>query len=70
MTVSEVLNRRQWRSDYASTSTTDTTKAHWLDHSRDLLHMVNHFRKEMSGPLIGIGHSMVCLGHAILRHII
>ena len=30
----------------------------WNDHSRDLLHMINHFRKEMSRPLIGIGHSM------------
>jgi len=30
----------------------------WLDHSRDLLHMVNHFRKEMPRPLIGMGHSM------------
>lgn len=30
----------------------------WADHSRDLLHMINHFRKEMSRPLVGIGHSM------------
>lgn len=30
----------------------------WLDHSRDLLHMINHFRKEISRPLVGIGHSM------------
>ena len=30
----------------------------WNDHSRDLLHMINHFRKEMSRPLVGIGHSM------------
>lgn len=30
----------------------------WIDHSRDLLHMVNHFRKEMPRPLIGVGHSM------------
>lgn len=30
----------------------------WFDHSRDLLHMINHFRKEMPRPLIGIGHSM------------
>ncbi|KAK3381368.1 Alpha/beta hydrolase family-domain-containing protein [Podospora didyma] len=29
----------------------------WFDHSRDLLHMVNHFRKEMVRPLIGVGHS-------------
>lgn len=30
----------------------------WNDHSRDLLHMINHFHKEMSRPLVGIGHSM------------
>lgn len=30
----------------------------WCDHSRDLLQMINHFRKEMSRPLVGIGHSM------------
>lgn len=30
----------------------------WLDHSRDLLHLVNVFRKDMPRPIIGIGHSM------------
>ncbi|KAJ4296705.1 hypothetical protein N0V90_006753 [Kalmusia sp. IMI 367209] len=30
----------------------------WLDHSRDLLHMVNTFRAQMPRPLIGVGHSM------------
>lgn len=30
----------------------------WLDHSRDLLHLVNVFRKEMPRPIIGVGHSM------------
>ncbi|KAH8808418.1 prolyl aminopeptidase-like protein [Xylogone sp. PMI_703] len=30
----------------------------WMDHARDLLHMVNHFRKEMPQPLVGVGHSM------------
>ncbi|KFY99659.1 hypothetical protein V500_01317 [Pseudogymnoascus sp. VKM F-4518 (FW-2643)] len=29
----------------------------WMDHPRDLLHMVNHFRKEMPLPLFGVGHS-------------
>ncbi|KAA8566793.1 hypothetical protein EYC84_009893 [Monilinia fructicola] len=29
----------------------------WLDHARDLLHMVNTFRAEMPLPIIGIGHS-------------
>lgn len=32
--------------------------AAWLDHSRDLLHMVNTFRDQMPRPLIGVGHSM------------
>ncbi|CAI6241892.1 unnamed protein product [Periconia digitata] len=30
----------------------------WLDHSRDLLHMINTFRAQMPRPIIGIGHSM------------
>ncbi|KAF9696233.1 hypothetical protein EKO04_006081 [Ascochyta lentis] len=30
----------------------------WLDHSRDLLHMVNTFARQMPRPLIGVGHSM------------
>jgi pimeloyl-ACP methyl ester carboxylesterase len=30
----------------------------WLDHARDLLHMINHFRSEMPLPIIGVGHSM------------
>ncbi len=29
----------------------------WHDHARDLLHMINHFRKDMVRPLVGIGHS-------------
>jgi pimeloyl-ACP methyl ester carboxylesterase len=29
-----------------------------MDHGRDLLHMINHFRAEMPLPLIGIGHSI------------
>ncbi|KAJ9142468.1 Alpha/beta-Hydrolase [Pleurostoma richardsiae] len=29
----------------------------WYDHSRDLLHMINHFRREMPRPLVGVGHS-------------
>nr|POE47526.1 abhydrolase domain-containing protein mpah [Quercus suber] len=32
--------------------------ASWLDHPRDLLLMVNHFRAHMKRPIIGIGHSM------------
>lgn len=30
----------------------------WMDHPRDLFLMVNHFRKHMKRPLVGIGHSM------------
>ncbi|KAJ5736018.1 uncharacterized protein N7483_001143 [Penicillium malachiteum] len=30
----------------------------WLDHSRDLLHMINKFRDEMPQPIVGVGHSM------------
>ncbi|KAH8665859.1 Alpha/beta hydrolase family-domain-containing protein [Tricladium varicosporioides] len=29
----------------------------WLDHSRDLLHLINTFRSQMPRPIIGIGHS-------------
>jgi pimeloyl-ACP methyl ester carboxylesterase len=32
--------------------------AGWFDHSRDLLHLVNHFRSEMIRPFVGMGHSM------------
>ncbi|KAJ5652580.1 alpha/beta-hydrolase [Penicillium longicatenatum] len=29
----------------------------WMDHSRDLMQMINQFRDQMPRPLIGIGHS-------------
>ncbi|PLB48303.1 putative hydrolase [Aspergillus steynii IBT 23096] len=29
----------------------------WMDHSRDLFLLINHFREQMPRPLIGIGHS-------------
>lgn len=29
-----------------------------MDHPRDLFLMINHFRNDIKGPLIGIGHSM------------
>jgi hypothetical protein len=32
--------------------------ASWIDHSRDVLHMINHFRDEMPRPLMGFGHSL------------
>ena len=31
-------------------------KACSTDHARDLLHLINHFRKDMPRPLVGIGH--------------
>ncbi|EAW08565.1 putative toxin biosynthesis protein [Aspergillus clavatus NRRL 1] len=40
--------------------------ANWFDHSRDLLHMVNHFRSEIRRPIIGIGHSMGCAEMSVL----
>ncbi|KAB8231624.1 hypothetical protein ETB97_012210 [Aspergillus alliaceus] len=32
----------------------------WFDHSRDLLLMVNHFRKQIQPPIVGIAHSFSC----------
>lgn len=32
--------------------------ASWLDHTRDLLHLINLKRDEMPRPIVGIGHSM------------
>ena len=31
---------------------------HWHDHSRDLIHMINHFQELMPSPLIGMGLSL------------
>lgn len=30
----------------------------WFDHSRDVICMVNTFRKQMRRPIVGVGHSM------------
>ncbi|KAJ5118968.1 hypothetical protein N7448_010676 [Penicillium atrosanguineum] len=30
----------------------------WYDHSRDVIHMINHFRAQMTRPIVGIGHSL------------
>ncbi|KAJ6028165.1 hypothetical protein N7540_003741 [Penicillium herquei] len=32
----------------------------WFDHSRDLLHMVNHFQDQIQPPIMGIAHSFSC----------
>ncbi|KAL9101484.1 MAG: hypothetical protein Q9163_003255 [Psora crenata] len=45
--VSGILNENKMGNDPA-----------WNDHARDLLFMINHFRKDMPRPLVGIGHSM------------
>ena len=34
--------------------------ATWVDHSRDLWCMINHFRAQMPKPIIGLGHSVGC----------
>ena len=36
---------------------TDLSPVSWMDHARDLLLMINHFREQMPRPLVGIGHS-------------
>lgn len=30
----------------------------WGDYARDLLQVVNYFRREIQGPLIAVGHSL------------
>ncbi|KAF2258865.1 alpha/beta-hydrolase [Lojkania enalia] len=42
----------------------------WLDHSRDLFLMINHFRDRMKPPFVGFGHSMGALQiiHLALMH--
>ncbi|KAJ5088037.1 hypothetical protein N7456_011653 [Penicillium angulare] len=49
--------------------------ATWLDHSRDMWSMINHFRDEMPKPIFGLGHSvgavqLACLSswHPTLFH--
>ncbi|KAF3027383.1 hypothetical protein E8E15_008004 [Penicillium rubens] len=37
-----------------------------FDHPRDILHMINLFRHEMSRPIIGVGHSMGATQLALL----
>ncbi|KAJ5920953.1 hypothetical protein N7466_009279 [Penicillium verhagenii] len=34
--------------------------ATWIDHSRDLWSMINHFHAQMPKPIIGLGHSLGC----------
>ncbi|KAL9085406.1 MAG: hypothetical protein Q9159_004695 [Coniocarpon cinnabarinum] len=43
---SGVINEDKLSSDYS-----------WMDHARDLLLFINHFRQEMPRPIVGVGHS-------------
>lgn len=53
------VSTQQQSSSHNKTLSNETTPpASWYDHPRDLLHMINHFRKQMPRPLIGFGHSM------------
>lgn len=54
-----------WIADSASQGTSAVMNdeklgndAHWFDHSRDVLQMINTFRKHMRRPLVAVGHSM------------
>lgn len=40
----------------------------WIDHSRDLLCAIYHFRSQMIRPIMGLGHSMGCNQLAFLSH--
>ena len=40
----------------------------WVDHVRDLWNVVNHFRKDMVKPIVGLGHSMGCNQLVYLSH--
>ncbi|RAK98073.1 alpha/beta hydrolase [Aspergillus ibericus CBS 121593] len=46
MSASGILNEDKLSIDFS-----------WMDHPRDLLLMINHFREQMPRPLVGIGHS-------------
>ncbi len=40
----------------------------WIDHTRDLMCAIYHFRSEMIRPIMGLGHSMGCNQLAFLSH--
>lgn len=40
---------------------------HWLDHSRDLYHLINMFQAEMPPPIIGVGESWG-VGHFVMMN--
>lgn len=56
--------RSIWVADQASSGTSGVLNeqklgndAHWFDHSRDVLQMINVFRHRMMRPLVAVGHS-------------
>ncbi|PWY66005.1 hypothetical protein BO70DRAFT_356633 [Aspergillus heteromorphus CBS 117.55] len=64
LTRSAVPIRGIWIADVASMGTSGilnedklSMDCSWMDHPRDLLLMINHFRDQMPRPLVGIGHS-------------
>ncbi|RDA85070.1 hypothetical protein CP532_3128 [Ophiocordyceps camponoti-leonardi (nom. inval.)] len=67
--------RNIWMADMASLSMSSVLNektlsmdGSWADHSRDVFLMINHFRKEMPRPLVGVGHSCGGVQLANLAH--
>jgi pimeloyl-ACP methyl ester carboxylesterase len=64
--TSGVINEKKLGNDRTCTSknitfmnlSLITLLASWSDHPRDLFLMVNHFRRQITQPIIGVGHSM------------
>lgn len=48
--------RAPWNPNYPY-SLTKSRLGSWMDHSRDLFLMINHFRDQMPRPIVGLGHS-------------
>lgn len=40
----------------------------WFDHARDLFTVITHFRRQMTRPIYGLGHSMGCNQLIYLSH--
>ncbi|KAI9698917.1 MAG: hypothetical protein M1836_003106 [Candelina mexicana] len=64
-TAKGIRIRGIWMADVAHQGASGVLNEHiigddpsWHDHPRDLLQMINIFRKEMPRPLVGVGHSM------------
>ncbi|KAL4879337.1 Alpha/beta hydrolase family-domain-containing protein [Aspergillus karnatakaensis] len=64
-TQSGIRVRAIWMADAANQGASSTHNERylgndpaWMDHSRDMLLMMNQFREEMPQPIMGVGHSM------------